>query len=54
MCFIQIRDVGIILFDCLFILLTTPSDLSNATVSNGGGRRGCWLRAARDLGGADR
>ena len=38
--FIQIRDIGIILFDCLFILLTTPSDLSNAKVPNGGGAGG--------------
>ena len=38
--FIQIRDIGIILFDCLFIILTTPSDLSNAEVPNGGGAGG--------------
>jgi hypothetical protein len=34
--FIQIRVICIILFDRLFILLTAPSDLSNAKVPNGG------------------
>jgi hypothetical protein len=37
---IQIRVICIILLDHLFILLTTPSDLSNAKVPNGGWAEG--------------